>query len=54
MDSKEDVMATDPVCKMKVDESKAAGKSEYKGQTYYFCSQGCKVKFDQNPQLYAQ
>jgi Cu+-exporting ATPase len=54
MDSKEDMMATDPVCKMKVDESKPAGKSEYKGQTYYFCSQGCKVKFDQNPQLYAQ
>jgi YHS domain-containing protein len=47
-------MATDPVCKMKVDESKAAGKSEYKGQTYYFCAQACKLKFDQNPQQYAK
>ena len=51
---KEDAMATDPVCKMKVDESKAAGKSEYKGQTYYFCAQACKIKFYQNPQQYAK
>ena len=47
-------MAIDPVCKMKVDESKAAGKSEYKGQTYYFCSSGCKVRFDQNPSAYSK
>ena len=47
-------MATDPVCKMTVDEQKAAGKSEYKGKTYYFCSPGCKTKFDQNPQMYAK
>lgn len=50
----EAVMATDPVCKMKIDESKAAGKSEYKGQTYYFCAPGCKTKFDQNPEQYAK
>ncbi len=45
-------MVIDPVCKMKVDENKAAGKSEYKGQTYYFCAPGCKKKFDENPQKY--
>jgi YHS domain-containing protein len=45
-------MATDPVCGMKVDEPKAAGKSDYQNQTYYFCSTGCKQKFDQNPQQY--
>ncbi len=44
---------TDPICGMKVDEEKAAGQSEYQGQTYYFCGQGCKNKFDQNPQQYA-
>lgn len=43
----------DPVCGMQVDEQKAAGQSQYQGQTYYFCSQGCKQKFDQNPQQYA-
>lgn len=44
---------TDPICGMKVEEEKAAGQSEYQGQTYYFCGQGCKSKFDQNPQQYA-
>jgi len=45
-------MAIDPVCKMQVDETKAAGKSEYKGQTYYFCAPGCKAKFDKDPTAY--
>ena len=47
-------MATDPVCKMQVDESKAAGKSQYGGKTYYFCSPGCKAKFDANPSSYVK
>jgi YHS domain-containing protein len=46
-------MAKDPVCGMQVDESKAAGKAEYQGQTYYFCSTGCKAAFDKEPQKYA-
>lgn len=44
---------TDPVCGMKVTEKQAAGQSNYQGQNYYFCSQDCKSKFDQNPQQYA-
>jgi YHS domain-containing protein len=47
-------MATDPVCKMTIDEKSAAGKSDYNGKTYYFCSPGCKAKFDQNPQQFAK
>ncbi len=47
-------MATDPVCKMTVDEKKAAGKSDYKGKTYYFCSPVCKTKFDANPGAYVK
>jgi len=47
-------MAKDPVCGMQVDEKGAAGKSEYKGKTYYFCSAGCKKQFDDNPQNYAE
>jgi Cu+-exporting ATPase len=47
-------MAKDPVCGMQVDEKTAAGKSEYKGQTYYFCAAGCKTKFDQNPGAYVK
>ena len=45
---------TDPVCKMLIDENKAAGKTEYNGKTYCFCAQSCKAKFDVNPQQYAK
>jgi Cu+-exporting ATPase len=38
---------------MLIDPKTAAGKSEYKGQTYYFCSTGCKKTFDANPEKYA-
>jgi YHS domain-containing protein len=47
------IMAKDPVCGMTIDEKKAAGKSEYKGQTYYFCASACKAKFDADPAKYA-
>lgn len=42
----------DPVCGMQVNEQEAAGQSDYKGQTYLFCSQGCKTQFDQNPEQF--
>jgi len=45
-------MAIDPVCKMGVEEAKAAASSEYKGKKYYFCAVGCKKAFDQNPERY--
>ncbi len=45
-------MVTDVVCGMTVDPKTAAAKSEYKGQTYYFCSKGCKAAFDKNPEKY--
>jgi YHS domain-containing protein len=47
-------MVTDPVCKMTIDENKAAGKSEYNGKTYYFCAVGCKKKFDADPSAYVK
>ncbi len=45
-------MAIDPVCNMEVDESTAAAKSQYKGKTYYFCCQHCKMAFDKEPEKY--
>ncbi|HYH84014.1 MAG TPA: heavy metal translocating P-type ATPase [Pyrinomonadaceae bacterium] len=36
----------DPVCGMTVDPATAAGVSERDGVLYYFCSKGCKAKFD--------
>jgi Cu+-exporting ATPase len=40
----------DPVCGMKINPKEAAGQSEFKGETYYFCSPACKEKFDAAPQ----
>jgi P-type Cu+ transporter len=44
---------TDPVCGMVIEPAKAAAETTYRGQTYYFCSQECKAKFDKDPQKYA-
>ena len=43
----------DPVCGMEVNPENAAGKSEYAGRTYYFCSEQCRNRFDENPAQYA-
>ena len=40
----------DPICGMDVTPQTAAGKSEHNGQTYYFCSMGCKNAFDAAPE----
>jgi YHS domain-containing protein len=47
-------MAKDPVCRMEVDEKKAAATFDYKGKTYYFCAAGCKDKFAQTPEKFIQ
>jgi P-type Cu+ transporter len=46
------VQTIDPVCGMRVDPAKAAGASDHEGQTFYFCSTGCKTKFDADPARY--
>ncbi len=30
----------------------APAKTEYKGETYYFCAPGCKVAFEKEPEKY--
>jgi YHS domain-containing protein len=42
----------DPVCGMDATPETAAGKFEYKGVTYYFCSPGCKRSFEKDPEKY--
>lgn len=44
----------DPVCGMEVSVKSAAGKSSYKGKTYYFCSAEDKQKFDKEPAKYVK
>ncbi len=46
-------MVKDLVCGMTVDTETTELKSHFKGQTYYFCSPGCKRAFDENPEKYA-
>ena len=44
--------ATDPVCGMKVDRSKAL-RAQHGGQTYYFCSEHCLHAFEVDPAAYS-
>jgi len=46
-------MVKDPVCGMMVDEKNAKIRSQYRGKTYYFCAQACKIAFDKHPGEYA-
>jgi YHS domain-containing protein len=39
---------------MQINPSQAAGQSDYQGQTYYFCSMGCKRQFDEHPEQFVQ
>ncbi|MFO0809008.1 MAG: HAD-IC family P-type ATPase [Gemmataceae bacterium] len=42
----------DPVCGMDVRPSTAAGRSDFRGTTYYFCSASCRQKFERSPAQY--
>ena len=42
----------DPVCKMTVREGSEAGKWEYKGNDYYFCSVNCLKRFQAEPERF--
>ena len=43
----------DPTDNMEIDEQSAAGRSQYRGKTYYVCTQSCKDEFDEDPEQYA-
>lgn len=42
----------DPVCGMDVDPATAKHKADHAGTTYYFCSAGCRTKFEAAPSKY--
>ncbi|MGI8469599.1 MAG: heavy metal translocating P-type ATPase [Pyrinomonadaceae bacterium] len=44
----------DPVCGMKVAPETSAGKYDFEGKTYYFCSAGCLTKFRQSPPAFLE
>jgi len=47
-------MTKDPVCGMEVDPAKAAATVDFKGKTYYFCSNACREKFEASPEKYIE
>jgi YHS domain-containing protein len=55
-------MTGDPVCGLRLNDAQstqglideAAYKSEYEGQTDYFCSRRCKQQFDQDPERHSR
>ena len=44
----------DPVCKMEIVDENAAPRSIHEGDTYYFCSESCKERFDEQPERFAR
>lgn len=42
----------DPVCGMTVKEGEEAGKWDYQGRTYYFCSTACLKRFQADPEKF--
>jgi adenylate cyclase len=46
-------MVIDPVCGMRIEAEDAAATAEHEGQTYYFCSEGCREVFVSDPAAYA-
>jgi uncharacterized protein len=44
--------ARDPVCGMTVDRHAGKPTATFRGRTYWFCSEGCKAKFEAEPERY--
>ncbi|MWB76638.1 heavy metal translocating P-type ATPase [Pseudooceanicola sp. 216_PA32_1] len=42
----------DPVCGMTVDPTAGKPTAEYQGHTYHFCAEGCRKKFEADPEAY--
>ncbi|WP_089827950.1 YHS domain-containing protein [Halogranum amylolyticum] len=47
-------MPTDPVCGMQIAISDAATSVQYGGVTYYFCSDECRQRFEDQPAVYTK
>ena len=50
----DDGRVLDPVCGMRVDPATTPHHAGHAGQTYHFCSAGCRTKFVANPVRYLQ
>lgn len=53
LSSQSNAEAKDPICGMTVNKSTAKYKTEYRGQTVFFCCARCKETFDREPARYS-
>ena len=44
----------DPVCGMDVSPEDSAGEKQYRGETYFFCSEKCLKKFEEDPEAWLE
>ncbi|MBI4670906.1 MAG: ATP-binding cassette domain-containing protein [Chloroflexi bacterium] len=47
-------LAVDPVCGMSIERDNAVGPFEHAGALYYFCAQGCRDEFAQQPEKFLE
>ena len=47
-------MEREIVCGMEIKDTLTAPSIEYKSKTYYFCTNLCKIQFEQNPEKYLE
>ncbi len=50
---KEDLVR-DPVCGTESSREQAPTTAEWRGQTYYFCCQGCRESFESEPRRFVR
>ena len=48
----EEQIVVDPVCKMQLRPEQIRGSLVIDGQSYYFCSVGCRAEFQRHPEDY--
>jgi YHS domain-containing protein len=53
-DDFENEVVIDPVCGMRISRSSAGAQLDYKGHPYYFCTDDCRQRFEQEPLRYAK
>lgn len=47
-------MVVDIVCGLVLNENETQYFSTYNGETYAFCSEGCKLAFDEKPEVFTE
>ncbi len=47
-------MEHDIVCGMEIKDTLSMPSIDYNGKTYYFCTDLCKIQFEQEPEKYLQ